>query len=61
MLHVTVIVPRPSVLKPVCTSFKMATQRRLACTAYCRAGAFFGRVNVFARLSISTLPNLPLT
>ena len=42
MLHVTMMVLRPS------EPFKMATQHRLAFSAI-SAGVFLGRVNVFAR------------
>ena len=46
MLHVTMMVPRPS------EPFKMATQHRLAFSAAFSAisvGVFLGRANVFAR------------
>ena len=42
MLHVTMMVPRPS------EPFKMATQHRLAFSAI-SVGVFLGRANVFAR------------
>ena len=46
MLHVTMMVPRPS------EPFKLATQHRLAFSAAFSAisvGVFLGRANVFAR------------